>query len=269
MKFIIDPSGGIAGDMFSAALISAGADTDIMKKVMKSAAEKLGTASIHFNQTSDGASQLTIELRSSRHHLSETEAAIHLQDLFREFRIEKKYRDFGFKILEILVKAEKKAHRTFNIVIHNHEQSREPRPSEISEPPIRPSQDEITFLHEAQDIIVDIVGAVSGLQLLKIPPMAILANPVSVGGGHIHFSHGSHEVPAPATRVILDDFRIRWEKGPIDKELCTPTGASILAALDSGSNVAPKEIPNRPPSLSGLSRGSRIYDIPPLRIDLY
>lgn len=269
MEFIIDPSGGIAGDMFSAALISAGADIDFMKKVMRTAAEKLGTAAIKTNRTADGTIRLTIGLNSSRQHLSETEAEIYLCELFQEFHIKKKYRDFGLKILEILIKAEKKAHRKFNIIIHEHKPPGEKHKAGNPEPSTPPHHHEITFLHEAQDIIVDIMGAVSGMQLLEIPPIATLSKPVSVGGGHIHFSHGSHKVPAPATRIILDDHRIRWRKGPIDKELCTPTGASILAALGCGPNTAPEENPNRPPPISGRSRGSRIYDIPPLKIDLF
>lgn len=269
MKFIIDPSGGIAGDMFSAALISAGADINFMKNVMRAAAGKLGTAMIETDRTIDGSTRLSIKLNSSRRHLSETEAGIYLDELYREFHIEKKYREFGLKILEILINAEKKAHRKFNIIIHEHKQPGVKHKAGTEEPSTPAHHLEITFLHEAQDIIVDIMGAVSGLQLLKIPPVATLEKPVSVGGGRIHFSHGSHQVPAPATRVILDDYRIPWVKGPIDKELCTPTGASILAALGSGPDTIPKENPNRPPCFSGRSRGSRIYDIPPLMVDLY
>jgi len=52
--------------------------------------------------------------------------------------------------------------------------------------------------------------------------------------------------------------------GPIEKELCTPTGAAILAALNAkldkkNGNLIQKE---------GLSRGSKDFPIPPLKIHL-
>lgn len=269
MKFIIDPSGGMAGDMFSAALISAGADLKTMKQAMQAAAEKLGTAGIDITRTTDGSVRLKIQLNSSRSHLGDEEAGVYLNELYRQFRIEKEYRFFGNRILEILVRAEKKAHKDFKIVIHDHGQADHHHSPANLKPSSDHSHPEITFLHEAQDIIVDIIGAVTGLQSLRINPLATLSKPVSVGEGHIHFSHGTHGIPAPATRIILDSHRINWEKGPIEKELCTPTGASILAALGSRQILARKKTNNEKVSFRGKSRGSQPYDIPPLQIFLF
>jgi len=269
MKFIIDPSGGMAGDMFSAALISAGANLKTMKQAMQAAAEKLGTASIDIAWTTDGSTRLKIQLNSNRPHLSDEEAGVYLNELYRQFHIEKEYRLFGNRILEILVRAEKKAHKDFKIVIHDHGQADHHHSPANLKPSSDHSQPEITFLHEAQDIIVDIIGAVVGLQSLRINSLATLSKSVSVGGGHIHFSHGTHGIPAPATRIILDSYRINWKKGPIEKELCTPTGASILAALGSRQIPAMGKTNYEKVSFRGKSRGSQPYDIPPLQIFLF
>ena len=55
--------------------------------------------------------------------------------------------------------------------------------------------------------------------------------------GKVNFSHGVLDVPAPATRIILEKFNVEWKKGPVDTELCTPTGASILAALIEKNDI--------------------------------
>ncbi len=86
-------------------------------------------------------------------------------------------------------------------------------------------------LHEAGDIILDIIAPVYLLQLLKIEQFGYFP-PINVGGGKITFSHGTHDVPAPATRQILHTHRMMWDySSSIKKELTTPTGASILAGL--------------------------------------
>ncbi len=93
---------------------------------------------------------------------------------------------------------------------------------------------EKTVLHEAQDILIDIVGAALGLQTLSIRPGKVIGmRPVAVGGGYVRFSHGLLPVPAPAVAAILKKYRIPHITGPVETELLTPTGAAILAALDA------------------------------------
>ncbi len=250
LKLLVDPRGGMAGDMFAAALISAGADFKILHRAMTGAAFKLGTAAISINRTVDGSSQLGIDLSPHHSHLGGTEAQAILLELFEELNIETGYRQLGLRILDILLKAERIAHRDGKFAhLHHHHKN-----------------GETTFLHEAQDIVIDITGAVTGLQNLNIEPAARLLAPVSVGGGTVKFSHGVLPVPAPAAEIILRSYQIPWSHGPIAEELCTPTGAAILAALNADTiqkfetdlNVLGK----------GQSRGSKILDIPPLKIFL-
>lgn len=269
MKLLINPEGGLAGDMFAAALVSAGADFKIMQQAMLTAGEKLGSAQIDIKQTADGSSQLSIALNPGKHHLGGNEAGTILEELFSQFNIREKYRDLGLNILEILIKAEKRAHAEYNIVIdgenshpHSHHHDRQ-HPHHHHSP-----GDEETFLHEAQDIVIDIIGAVVGLQQLNIEPKAELLCPVSVGGGHVHFSHGTHSIPAPATTIMLKEYHIEWKKGPIDVELFTPTGAAILSALGSSLNrsidIAALDVVS-----TGKARGTKILAIPPLKLYIY
>lgn len=276
MKLLIDAQGGMAGDMFSAALVSAGADFKSLQEVMLAAGQELGTARIDIAKTPDRASQLAIELDSTRRHLAGYEAREILAKLFNRFNIKEKYRALGMNILEILTKAEIRAHKEFNIVIeddhshHHHHDDNHHQPHDPHEHHDHDHHhhDEEAFLHEAQDIVIDIMGAVVGMQLLDIEPEAELVAPVSVGGGHVHFSHGTLPVPAPATSIILEQYDIQWKKGPIEKELFTPTGAAILATLGVKVNTA-ITIETLDVKAIGTSRGAKILDIPPLKLMLY
>jgi len=274
MRLMIDPLGGMAGDMFSAALISAGADFTAMRRAMLAAAEKLGSATITREETADGACRLDIALHSRAKHLEGAQAQKILAGVCEEFGIGEVYRDFAGRVLDILLKAEIKAHRDFNIVIpashdhahqahdhghdHKHEHDHLHRPAD---------EGEGAFLHEAQDIVIDIIGAAMGLQLLGVEPRARLLAPVSVGGGTVKFSHGTLPVPAPATKIILEQYGIAWQAGPLPVELATPTGVSILAGL-SAAAVFPGALEGKKIVAGGLARGGKLLDIPPLKIVL-
>jgi pyridinium-3,5-bisthiocarboxylic acid mononucleotide nickel chelatase len=88
--------------------------------------------------------------------------------------------------------------------------------------------DRIHF-HEvgAVDAIVDIVGAMWGIEALGIT--RVLASAVAVGSGTVKCAHGEMPVPAPATARLLAGKPITT--GPMACELCTPTGAAILTTL--------------------------------------
>jgi len=260
MQLYIDPSGGIAGDMFAAALISAGADETQMLNAMKLAAEKIGQATITTSLTHDNAHRLHIDIKHNDGHLSGHRAYHLLEDIFAELDIKDTYQQFGFRALKVLVEAEIKAHKentflTDHLHAHHHHHDDSDHQHEHHED---------AYLHEAQDILIDITGAVMGLQLLNAPTNAILINPVSFGGGHITFSHGHLPVPAPATKIIFEKHELPGEMGPIERELCTPTGSAILAALNAklGNNNGSEIIKK------GTSRGGKDFPIPPLKLIL-
>ncbi len=88
---------------------------------------------------------------------------------------------------------------------------------------------ETIHFHEvgAVDSIVDVVGAVIGLQTLHVEQ--VMASPVNVGHGSVRTAHGLLPVPAPATLELLKGYPVY--AGIIRKEMTTPTGAAIITAL--------------------------------------
>ncbi|TCO10814.1 nickel insertion protein [Natronoflexus pectinivorans] len=269
MQLFINASGGFAGDMFSAALISAGADEKTVTSYMKAAAEKIGKAAVCHLLTADGSSRMLIEVEHHHGHLSSHKALHLLEHLFEDFKIEQPYREFGFKALKALIQAEKIAHETHDFDMdhhhfhHHHEHSHD---HENGHHHHQENHEPEAWLHEAQDILIDIMGAVTGLQLLKAPVHASLAAPVAYGGGSVSFSHGTLKVPAPATIVMIETNQMPVTAGPIEIELFTPTGAALLTALDA---VKVDPLPNKPPLYKGSSRGTKDLPIPPLEIMLF
>lgn len=108
----------------------------------------------------------------------------------------------ALKIFQELAEAEGKIHNTDAEKIHFHEVG-------------------------AVDAIVDIVCAAVGADSLGIDEWH--CSPLNVGGGIVHCAHGTLPVPAPATLELLRDAPIY--SSDIRKELVTPTGAAIVAAL--------------------------------------
>ncbi|MGM0377071.1 MAG: nickel insertion protein [Bacteroidota bacterium] len=262
MQLFINPEGGIAGDMFAAALINAGAGAEKVTGAMITAAEKLGRASIRHLKSKEGCSRLHIEVEHHHGHLSSIKAIELLDTLFDELKISEPYRAFGHDMLNHLIKAEKEAHETYDFDMghhhhhhgghhhHGHHHHHEPE----------------AWLHEAQDILIDVIGAAAGLQELSAPVRASLTAPVHYGGGSISFSHGNLKVPAPATEIMIKNNKIPVEEGPIETELFTPTGAALLSALQA---TEIKEQPSEQAKVEGCSRGTKELPIEPLKISLF
>jgi len=267
MKLYIHPEGGIAGDMFAAALIDAGADAEKVTKAMQRAAEKLGRSTVRHMKTSDNCSRLFIEVEHHHGHLSSSKAMHLLEHLFEDFNIKKKYREFGVNMLNHLIKAEKEAHETFDFDMDDHHHHHDHHHHTGGEGHHHQHEAPEAWLHEAQDILIDVMGAVMGLQDLSAPTTANLTCPVSWGGGSISFSHGTLKVPAPATEVMIKNNHIPAQDGPIETELFTPTGAAVLSAL---SATYTKEPPSgKKPAAEGRSRGTKDLPVEPLRILLF
>ena len=77
----------------------------------------------------------------------------------------------------------------------------------------------------ALDAVADVTGVCYALHLLR--PERIVVSPIHVGSGTVRCAHGIMPVPAPATAALLAG--VPTYGGAVQGELCTPTGAALLA----------------------------------------
>jgi len=92
-------------------------------------------------------------------------------------------------------------------------------------------------LHElgGLDAIVDIAGALIGLELLGIE--TIFASPLPLGRGFTRSAHGHLPLPAPATLALLKGVPVTGSE--LEFELVTPTGAAILSSITHSFGAIP------------------------------
>jgi len=97
--------------------------------------------------------------------------------------------------------------------------------------------DEVHF-HEvgALDALADIAGVSAGLRSLNLS--GLTAGPIALGGGTVRAAHGTLPVPGPAVLEILRAVGAPVHGGG-DVELCTPTGAALVAAQATGFGSLP------------------------------
>jgi len=117
-------------------------------------------------------------------------------------------------------------------------------------------------LHElgGVDTIVDVVGALLGLEALGIE--RVYASPLPMGRGFVHGAHGLIPLPAPATLALLSRYVSPSGEGvpvigvDLEVELVTPTGAALLASLATGFGPLP------PMTITAVGYGAGGRDLP-------
>ncbi|HOU12136.1 MAG TPA: nickel pincer cofactor biosynthesis protein LarC [Anaerolineae bacterium] len=109
-------------------------------------------------------------------------------------------------------------------------------------------------LHElgGVDTIVDVVGALVGLDGLGIEQVVVSSVPL--GRGFIRGAHGQIPLPAPATVALLKGAPVVGS--PLEMETVTPTGAALLTSLASSFGPIP------PMTLQAIGYGAGSRDLP-------
>ena len=117
------------------------------------------------------------------------------------------------------------------------------------------SAEEVHF-HEvgAHDAIADIVGVCAAFAALDI--REVTATPVALGGGTVRSAHGVLAVPVPAVVRIAALGDLATLPGPVEVELCTPTGAVLL------SHWVTRWSPERPLGVLATGVGAGTRDLP-------
>ena len=202
---------GVAGDMILAALLDLGADTDKVVSAIKSLENPeygYKNIQIKINQVMRGefkASQIDVTSESaSKRHGSELIDIV--EKAAENLALSIKAKQFASKSIRTLVGTEADLHKTSFDDAHLHEVA-------------------------LVDTAAEILGVSVALDDLRLFDAKIYSTPVAVGGGTFKFSHGIVSSPAPATLAILQSKNFPFQGGPIEGELATPTGVSILVNL--------------------------------------
>ena len=228
----LDCFSGASGDMILGALLDLGLPLDDLRRALGSLAVDLGGVSaervlragvsatkfvVGTPHRDDHAPQGTPHFHDHEPHPHERIPHFHEGTLHSHDHHHHSLKDIRAAIGRSALSAEAKARAT-----HLFERLAEAE-STIHDVPL-----ERIHLHEvgAADSIVDIVGAVYGLEQLGAD--RIVSSPLNVGGGTVKCAHGVFPVPAPATARLLQGVPVY--SGDVQMELVTPTGALLVTA---------------------------------------
>ncbi|MCL2358326.1 nickel pincer cofactor biosynthesis protein LarC [Candidatus Bathycorpusculum sp.] len=202
---------GIAGDMLLGALIDLGANTKRIItaiKTLENPAYGYNHIDIAINEVMRGpfrATQINVTSTSAEKRQGKELIEI-VEKAAATITMSTKAREFASRVIRTLINTEAKLHKTSFDNTHLHE---------------------IALV----DTSAEILGCATALDDLALFESQIYATPIAVGGGVIEFSHGIVPVPAPAVLAILQAKNFPLHGGPIEHELATPTGVSLLVNL--------------------------------------
>ena len=206
----LNPVGGIAGDMFIAAILDAFPQHGGTVIAAMRAAGLPDDWQVACTDHTDG--RLTGHQLSIVQGSGPTRPTGSYADICRMLEaapaLDPTVRGHALRILEHLAKAESTVHGVPLAEVHFHEVA-------------------------DWDSICDIVGAGSLIQALGNPSWSI--DPIPRGGGTITTDHGILPVPAPATAKLL--LGIAMFDDGVPGERVTPTGAAILRALKPAARL--------------------------------
>ncbi len=202
VTLLIEPFGGMAGDMFLAALLDLG-DPRFTLEHLRELAEALvpGEASLECSRVHRGAFEgvllevATDETKDPPHrHLADLEALVEKTSLPAGARRRSR------AILRRLAEAEARVHGIEVEAVHFHEVG-------------------------AVDTLIDVCGAALALEALGVE--RVLSTPPLTGEGTVRCAHGEMPVPPPAVVELMRGLPLRLGGG--DGERLTPTAAAILS----------------------------------------
>ncbi len=212
---------GISGDMILGALLDAGLPlAELNREIAKLGVEDVAVECEATARHAIAATRVTVcmagaPLADAEHHLdlSAEHPHAHLKDItsrIADSRLDDVVKERSIRVFERLCAAE--------AAVHNA------APAEVA-------------LHEvgSLDALIDVVGAVAGLQLLGVDQ--VCASPLRFGTGFVDCAHGRYPVPVPGVLALCRD--VPTEQTDIAAELVTPTGAAIITTLASSFGPQP------------------------------
>ncbi|HEY6534793.1 MAG TPA: nickel pincer cofactor biosynthesis protein LarC [Candidatus Nitrosocosmicus sp.] len=236
---IIDPQvTGLSGDMLLSSLVDSGANKDkiinninsIQKHFPDTKIEKINFIKTESNGIKATRFDFVFDEKSKEKDATDMYRII--ANCCRNIEISEKARKFVMESIKTIIHVESLIHDKDIKKLHLHESS-------------------------SIDTGADLIGCATALDDLDLfNNSTFYTTRVAVGGGTVKFSHGTIPNPANAILEIFKLHEIPIFGGPIDSELTTPTGASMLV------NLNPKKIASYPefiPQKTGYGTGTKIF----------
>ena len=245
---------GISGDMFVGALLDLGVDKEYLLSNLKtlpidgykieiSDVKKMTINACDFNVILEkdnhdhdmeylyGAYHEKHHAHHENHSHHEHRGLLEIEEVINKSKITDNAKKIALNIFNIIAKAEAKAHGVAVSEVHFHEVG-------------------------AIDSIVDIVAAAICIDKLHINK--VICPNLYEGRGFVRCQHGKMPIPVPAVVNIAIEHKLKLHYMDIEGELITPTGAAIVAGLNSKMDL--------PQSFNikkiGIGAGKREYSIP-------
>ncbi len=228
MHLHLNPLGGLAGDMFCAALLDA--EPGLLEETQATVAGLGMSVPVRIElQAAAGTlsgRRFRVQPLSGQHHGPHHSHYRDIVSLLELAPLTPPVRARALNIFEILARAEARVHGIEPDAVHFHEVGN-------------------------WDAIADIVSAAFLLDALEVHSAS--TDPLPLGGGRVHTAHGILPVPAPATRLLLQGLPVNDDGVP--GERVTPTGAAILQSLSPSPRPLAGTL-----SGSGMGFGTRDLD---------
>ncbi len=194
----LDLSAGASGDMLLGALVDAGVPLDVPAAAVAALpVERVRLVTEQVTRHGLGATRVHVHAPESSTHRTWDDVRALLLDAALPAGV----RDGALAVFERLARAEGRVHRVAPEEVHFHEVG-------------------------ALDALADVVGVVAGFEHLGLTRLH--ASAVTLGSGSTRGAHGVVPIPGPAVLELLAGVPV--VAGPVASEMCTPTGAALLAA---------------------------------------
>ncbi len=208
MHYHLDPVGGVAGDMFVAALLDMEPDSTAATLAAIRDSGLDPSVAVSHDDFNDGVltgSRFTVGKPECTHHHAHWSA---IKKNLSDSALSPAVTDRAIAIFADLAEAEAKVHNKAVSDVAFHEVG-------------------------AWDSIADIVAAAYLIESLG--PCTWSIGPIPIGKGRVKTEHGLLPVPAPATVLLLDGFEFIDDGFP--GERITPTGAAIIKHLKPSQGI--------------------------------
>jgi uncharacterized protein (TIGR00299 family) protein len=203
----LDLAAGASGDMLLGALVDAGVPLEVPAAAVAALpVERIRLEAEPATRHGLGATRVHVHAPPSSEHRTWAD----VRSLLTGAALPEPVRDGALAVFERLAVAEGRVHRVPPEDVHFHEVG-------------------------ALDALADVVGVVAGFDHLGLSELT--ASPVALGSGSARGAHGVVPIPGPAVLELLSGVPVLG--GAVPAEMCTPTGAALVAELVSAWTTLP------------------------------